>query len=154
VLQEPYLNYYMQSHLKLKERWPELWNFVAAAAAHEQQKEKLEQSFTAELAFIAITRNDLDRARFFVNMYYQSFLSDWVKLHSFDFTGRHAKLQPLQKVIMCCVNIAVDASCAQVAELEEFLNFVADERNFSSLDAVQQLLSVWRNRYHSECTLL
>ncbi len=25
---EPYLSYYLQSHSKLKQRWPDLWQFI------------------------------------------------------------------------------------------------------------------------------
>lgn len=40
---DPYLNYFMESHIKLKERWPELWDFIDSANA--EQKEFLESKF-------------------------------------------------------------------------------------------------------------
>lgn len=50
------------------------------------------------MSFVAITKNDFDRARFYIHKFYENFLFDWSKLHPFDFTGKHIKLQNLQKV--------------------------------------------------------
>lgn len=69
---------------------------------------KLESEFLPELALVSITRDDLDRARYYVNQYYSNFLSKWTSLHPLAYAGRHLKLQSVQRAV----------------ELEEFLNFV------------------------------
>ena len=39
--QEPYLQYYITSNLKIKEKWPDLWNFIdGAMATHKDFLEK------------------------------------------------------------------------------------------------------------------
>lgn len=42
---EPYLGYYVRSSMKIKDKWPELWQFIDKC--DEQQKAILEQQFSA-----------------------------------------------------------------------------------------------------------
>ncbi len=70
-------------------------------------REKLED-YLPELVFIAITHDDLDRARYHINQYYGKFLAKWASLHPLALSGRHLKLQSLQRIV----------------EMEEFLDFV------------------------------
>jgi hypothetical protein len=37
----------------------------------------------------------------------------------------------------------------QVIELEEFLDFMGEEKNFKDTNAMKELVSLWRNRYPS-----
>ncbi len=126
---DPYLRHFITSHLKLKERWPALHAFVDQQdAAH---RDILEAQFAPDMAFLSITRDDLDRARFYVLKAFQQFLAKWTSLHPLANSARHQALQPLQRVV----------------EMEEFLTFVADGRNFESIDPVRALTSSFRGRW-------
>jgi hypothetical protein len=121
----------------LKDRWADLWEFLETSTT--EHKDLLEKRFAAELAFVSIIRNDLGKSRFYVNKFYEYFLADWSKLHGYDNAGKHMKLQSLQRVV----------------ELEEFLTFVANEKNFNSLQPLELLLSNWHPRYtwtHTQIT--
>lgn len=135
---DPYLPYFIHSHIKLKERWPDLWQFVDAVYGNSTNiawRQRLEQDFLAELALVAITRDDFDRARYYSNQFYGQFLTKWASLHPLSLAGRHSQLQRLQKIV----------------ELEEFLEFVRDDEqvNFASSDKLESLLSKWHVRWPS-----
>lgn len=100
-----------------------------------EYRAKLESEFLPELALVSITRDDLDRARYYVNTYYSTFLAKWASLHPLAYAGRHLKLQSVQRVV----------------ELEEFLDFVRDDQdlNFATSHRVEQLLTAWRERWPS-----
>jgi DNA-dependent protein kinase catalytic subunit len=128
---DPYLRHFIVSHLKQKERWPELLSFFDQQEG--QHREMLEHQFSPELAFMSIARDDLDRARFYVIRSFQQFLAKWTSLHPLANAARHQALQPLQKVV----------------EMEEFLSFVADGRNFETMTPVNTLLGNMRSRWPS-----
>jgi hypothetical protein len=50
------------------------------------------------MAFVAVTRNDYDRGRYYVNTFCSNFIRDWARLQALDFAGKHLKLQSLQNV--------------------------------------------------------
>lgn len=125
--QDPYLKYYIISHLKLKQLWPDLWKLV------DNRSNDLESKFSSALALIAITRNDFGRAQFFITKFYEQFLHDWGKLQVFDTIGKHSKLQSLQ----------------HVEEMREFLEFISKESNLSSIDHVENLIEPWKHRWPS-----
>lgn len=131
--------------------------------------------FIAELALIAITKGDFDRARYHVNRFYQQFTADWASLHPLATAGRHLKLQSLQKVrhlllpsvmlgyifissitgaiirsslplLWSSVRCGTDC-VGQVTELEEFLDFLGEEKNFLNTKHLDSLISSWRKRY-------
>lgn len=124
---DPLLSYFMKSHIKLKQLWPDLWKVV------DSHLNELESNFSDELALITLTRNDFSKARFFITKFYEQFISDWGKLQVFDKIGKHAKLQSLQ----------------QVEEMKEFLDFTSKESNFTSIDSVDKLIEPWRHRWPS-----
>eukprot|EP01087_Luapelamoeba_hula_P000112 TRINITY_DN10064_c0_g1_i1.p1 TRINITY_DN10064_c0_g1~~TRINITY_DN10064_c0_g1_i1.p1 ORF type:complete len:1634 (-),score=246.38 TRINITY_DN10064_c0_g1_i1:51-4931(-) len=135
---DPYLSYLLHSHSKLKQRWPDLWLFidsVYAPTAPPAGRLKLELEYLSELAFIAITRGDFDRARYYINKYYGLFINKWAGLHPLALSGRHLQLQQLQRVV----------------EQEEFLEFVrdSDDSNFVSPHRARVLMSTWRSRWPS-----
>lgn len=135
---DPYLSYFIVSHSKVKQRWPDLWQFVDTATNAPPAsgwRSKLESEFLPELALVSVTRDDLDRARYYINQYFAHFLSKWASLHPLAHAGRHLKLQSVQRVV----------------ELEEFLDFVRDdeELNFATPARVEKLLTTWRARWPS-----
>lgn len=98
---DPFLGYYIHSHMKMKQFWPSLWKWIDHLTPG--QKNLVERRFSLELSFVALSRDDFDRGLFYTKKSYENFLADWSSLHSFDFSGRHNKLQSLQMVSNDCL---------------------------------------------------
>jgi hypothetical protein len=98
-------------------------------------RQKLEDDCLSDLAFVAVTRDDLDRARYHVNQFYTRFVTKWATLHPLALAGRHIKLQSIQRMV----------------ELEEFLDFVRDDEqtNFANASKLEELLGAWEGRWPS-----
>lgn len=130
---EPFIRYFVQSHLKLREKWTELMNFVTRALQNDERRAYLERFYTSQLAYLYITQDDTARARYYIQRSYELFLQNWTTLPELQTAGRHLLLQELQRL----------------CELEEFVDVVDDEHNFSSPRPLQRLLAEWRRRYPS-----
>jgi hypothetical protein len=109
---DPYLRYFLVSHEKQKAKWPDLWGFLDTSMNEQQKRDYLESGFISDLAFIAVSRNEFDRARFYVNKFYQQFVKKWSSLHPLAVSARYSQLQPVQ----------------QMVEIEEFLEFMSEDR--------------------------
>lgn len=125
-----YLDHFVRSHVRLRERWPFLWDFVSRAATMPAAGELLEGRFSPQIAFLCAGRDDLDRARHYVLRSYRAFVQRWSRLHPLAFEARRASLQSLQVA----------------SEEEEFVEFCAFERNVRDTKSLERLLRAWRGR--------
>eukprot|EP00727_Mastigamoeba_balamuthi_P006748 m51a1_g2694 DNA-dependent protein kinase catalytic subunit (2648) ;mRNA; r:766654-782327 len=130
-VQSGYLDYFVHSHMKLKDRWDVLYSFVDTL--EPEGRAILERLFPSELAFIALTRDDLGRARSFIQKAYNEFVQQWARIHPLAMEPRLQCLKPLQRAV----------------EMEEFLDFTADDKNVLGTSKLQSLLDVWRQRLPS-----
>ena len=129
---EPYLGYFLRSHIKTRAKWPALYEFLDNTK-DPQHREYLEAHFLGDLTLLAICRDDLDRARYYITRYYHQFLRRWANLHPLATVGKHNTLQGLQRMV----------------EMEEVLQLFRHEHSISSLVPLQRLLSRWSHRYPS-----
>lgn len=132
-LQEHYLPHMITSKLKLQCQWGEdqsLCSFVTRAMQNNDWAALLQGRHSDSLALLYVLQDDYDRAMHFAGTYEQSFLVDWAGLDSMMSASRSAKLQSLQKM----------------AEMQEFLEFITKEENFSSDRAAETLLEKWSSR--------
>ncbi|XP_068717854.1 DNA-dependent protein kinase catalytic subunit-like isoform X1 [Montipora capricornis] len=132
-LQEHYLPHMITSKLKLQCQWGEdqsLCSFVTRAMQNNDWAALLQGRHSDSLALLYVLQDDYDRAKHFAGTYEQSFLVDWAGLDSMMSASRSAKLQSLQKM----------------AEMQEFLEFITKEENFSSDRAAETLLEKWSSR--------
>lgn len=128
---DPFLRYFMLSHVKLRDRYPTLFRLMDSALP--PQRDVLQALFSPELAVAELARDDLDLLRHYLLRSYTAFLTKWTSLHPLAAAGRHATLQPLQKLV----------------ELEDFLAFVQDPARMPSNEAAAGLLAAWERRWPS-----
>lgn len=131
--QEHYLPYLITSKLKLQYQGKgdtTLNSFVARAMQHNDRRILLENRHGDSLALLYVLQDDYDRASYYADYNDKTFLVDWAGLDSMMYASRSAKLQSLQKM----------------AEMQEFLDFIKEEENFSSLSPVMRLLDKWSSR--------
>ncbi|KAL9956083.1 hypothetical protein ACROYT_G037506 [Oculina patagonica] len=131
--QEHYLPYLITSKLKLqcqRSGDTSLNTFVTRAMQNNERAAFLQSRYSDSLALMYILQDDYDRACYYAGNYEQSFLADWAGLDSMLSASRSAKLHSLQKM----------------TEMQEFLEFIAEEENFSSVLPVVSLLDKWCSR--------
>lgn len=128
---DPYLKYYVESNLHLKEKWPELWSFVSSAT--EENKKILEQEFAPELSLLYLTKQDFGRADYYIKKSLSQFLYSWSTLPVISRSAKHNKLQNLQRTY----------------ELQEYTEFITKDSNFNSDKHVRKFLKDWRHRLPS-----
>ena len=129
----PFLNYFIQSHVKNRNLLDNLLAFVEKGMANDEHRSVLENEFLPELSLLQICCNDLDRSRSYVNRYYQYFLQQWSSIHPLAFVARRLLLKDLQPVV----------------EMDEFLNFCSKRDNFDSRAPLDRFLRKWDIRYPS-----
>jgi len=131
---ETLFHYYLQYHLKVKENWPSLYQFISSLDL--QQYQFLESKFPGELAFLEITRSDHNKAQYYIQKFYQTFKEQWASSHPLAIASRHKILQPIQKIV----------------EIEEFLSlslFSINSDTTINTNQLNSLLKQWKHRYPS-----
>jgi hypothetical protein len=99
----------------------------------EQEREQIEESFTGELAYMALTRKDSDRSLHYSQQFYEVFLKTWSSMSPFALAARKAALAKLQRV----------------AELEEFVLFTR-EKPQDLTRTFHRLTSAWEKRFPAQ----
>ncbi|XP_022778667.1 DNA-dependent protein kinase catalytic subunit-like isoform X5 [Stylophora pistillata] len=131
--QEHYLPHLITSKLKLQCQGSgdmTLNEFVAKAMKTSERAALLRSRYSDSLALMYVLQDNCDSASYYAALSEQSFLSDWAGLDSNLRSSRSIKLQSLQKI----------------TEMQEFLEFIAEEGNFSSPMPVLSLLNKWYSR--------
>jgi len=95
------------------ENWPTMNEYVSSWRGSEKIKQFVDSRFSWELAVLAITQKDFDRARYFVEMQKNNFLKKWEKFDLFSEAAKHDQLQNLQKLV----------------EFQEFLSYIDNTRH-------------------------
>jgi DNA-dependent protein kinase catalytic subunit len=90
---------------------PDLLRFMDNALRHQQHKALLEGYHCETLSLLFIVQDDLDRARYYVNQCFNSFMQEWAAISRLVTSGRSARLQSIQTI----------------TEMKEFLDFMSDE---------------------------
>lgn len=108
-------------------------HLFALSPLPEQEREQIEESFTGELAYMALTRKDSDRSLHYSQEFYEVFLKTWASMSPFALAARKAALAKLQRV----------------AELEEFVLFTR-EKPQDLTRAFHRLTSAWEKRFPSQ----
>ncbi|KAF2075899.1 hypothetical protein CYY_002790 [Polysphondylium violaceum] len=131
---ETLFHYFLQYHLKVKENWPSLYQFISSL--NLEQYQFLETKFPGELAFLEITRSDHNKAQYYIQKFYQTFKEQWASSHPLAIASRHKILQPIQKIV----------------EIEEFLSLSLFSINSDvtiNTNQLNSLLKQWKHRYPS-----
>lgn len=97
------------------------------------QKDDLASSFPEDLAYISTFRDEPGLARFYIMQTYEKFLSSWSTLPELASNARHQQLQVLQATY----------------ELEEFHDFLEDNKSFKGTMKTRYLINEWKDRYPS-----
>nr|XP_006812077.1 PREDICTED: DNA-dependent protein kinase catalytic subunit-like [Saccoglossus kowalevskii] len=133
--QEHYLPYVIKSKLKLLMEDDDtddqsLLTFIDKSMQHKERKALIENRYSEALAMLYLLQDDYDRARYYTANCIQSFLQDWSGTDTLMGTIRSSKLQCVQKL----------------SEMQEFLTFITNERNFDEHKPVSDLISKWTKR--------
>ena len=104
--------------------------FIATSFTDELRRSILETHFSEQLALYYLVKNNVDRAKHYVNRSVQRFAQVWSGLPDFQPFSKASKLQTLQTLV----------------EMDEFINFVSDRENFLNTDNLDRLLNRWHNR--------
>ncbi|XP_028413162.1 DNA-dependent protein kinase catalytic subunit-like [Dendronephthya gigantea] len=130
---EHYLPFLLCSKTKkfcIGDRDEVFFNFIFDSLKNEERKVYLENKYSDILALLFILDEDYDRARYYTSICLQAFLEDWSGLDSIMTSSRSAHLQSLQAL----------------TEMQEFLDFISHEDNFSTISSVKSLLKRWSSR--------
>lgn len=115
---EVYLNHYLTSCSKLKNKQKELFGFISRAMENATQRECLENKFPSQLALVYAKHNDITRARYYLQIGRHCFLNEWVQLSPLAKGPRQHLLFSLQ----------------QLTEIEEFLLAHPDASQLAASD--------------------
>lgn len=107
--------------------------FLEKSFLNETHKSILYTHYSDHLSLYYLTKNNIDKAKYFMDMSFDSFISDWSGLPDFQPNSRSAKLQNLQKLV----------------EINEYIEFVSDKSNFREISLLDKLLKRWSNRLPS-----
>ncbi|EDV28309.1 uncharacterized protein TRIADDRAFT_20924, partial [Trichoplax adhaerens] len=108
--------------------------YLNKSLANDEHLSVLENRHCDCLALIHVLLEKYDRARYYLDFSIQKFLQDWSALDSTLSYSRASKLQSLQTL----------------TEMQEFLQFMDDGRNFESVTPVLSLISKWSTRFPNE----
>ncbi len=90
------LSLFVRSSVMVPEGVELLQRFVTLSFANPSRRMLLEAQFPAQLALLAVRRNDLDGARHLVRTGMDEFLRSWISLPALTAEARTAVMQPLQ----------------------------------------------------------
>lgn len=132
--QDLYLSPFIKSKLKLLQqgdpRQQTLLSFIDNAMAIPERRDVLERQFSKDLSMMFLLQENYSRALHYMQDALTTFLEDWQSTDVLMYPNRVCMLQNLQTLI----------------ENQEFLKFISDEKNFTSLDNVKHLLDHWGQR--------
>ncbi|KAG0227795.1 hypothetical protein BGW42_002714 [Actinomortierella wolfii] len=149
--QEPYLRYFLGSHLKLIDGrvdddgmflpWTRddpnpAFAFIDEGMKVPARRRILESQFSIDLSVAAIQRRDLNQASHYVRQSYNHFLSKWANLPPLSVNPRLVELSRLQRVV----------------EMEEYLQTADALQKSDQLNPFYTLLDQWHNRYPDKST--
>lgn len=93
------MEYYLIACFNQLSKWnamtTELTGWMQTSAT---AKNYLESRFAYEIALVQITVNDLDRAKYYINIEEEEFMKRWSELTSSAATWKHHLAQRLQKI--------------------------------------------------------
>jgi DNA-dependent protein kinase catalytic subunit len=133
---ESYRQIFVQAAFRQRDQWQDLAQFVDDALSKPERGEWLLKNFGTQLAMMSMIRDDLDQAKSLISKSMKNVLESWRSLHPLARNGRLRLVQSLQ----------------QLKEIEEVVTFVRDEKNFSSMKALEGLLQRWEVRWPRETT--
>ncbi|KAG2383045.1 hypothetical protein C9374_005012 [Naegleria lovaniensis] len=126
------LSLFLDSNLKLKERWSALQHFIEVAMSSNTKRDILESKFCDRLSFLSLFIQQYEKAKSYIVDSYAEFLQSWSSLSPLAKTGRHIYLQKLQPLV----------------EIEEFIDLWQSQMNMKPKKLIQ-LLQTWKSRYPS-----
>lgn len=127
--QDSYLSLFIRAAIKMPTHHSKLNEFLHVLSEDSWKKTLILNHFSTQVATLAVSNDQLDRARFYIHECYKSFLKHWAEFHPLATSARRAQIINLQKS----------------TELNEFVDQMAtyqlgDWRRFHSLSNVVILL--------------
>ncbi|KAI6646753.1 DNA-dependent protein kinase catalytic subunit [Oopsacas minuta] len=104
--------------------------FIKNSFQNDLHRSILETHYSEQLALYYLVKNNVDRAKHYVQYTVQNFAQVWSSLPDFQPYSKAGKLQTLQRLV----------------EMNEFINFVSDRENYLNTDNLDRLLRRWHNR--------
>ena len=104
--------------------------FIEASFRDDLRRTILETHYSEQLALYYLAKNNIDRAKHYVQHTVQNFAQVWSGLPDLQPYNRASKLQTLQRLV----------------EMNEFINFVSDKENLLNTDSLDRLLRRWHDR--------
>ena len=104
--------------------------FIHSSFQNDLYKTILETHYSEQLALYYLVKNNIDRAKHYVQHTVQNFAHVWSGLPDFQPYSKASKLQNLQVLV----------------EMSEFINFISDRENYLKTDNLDRLLKRWHNR--------
>lgn len=123
----------IRAELRVDQYWGPLAHQVEAWQRDEASKVYLDKNFNYELAMIALTCKDFDRARFFIDRETVELLTKWKNLTKLTQIAQHILVQKIQKIY----------------EMKEFLSTIKSEgvlQRQELLPLVTTSISHWTQR--------
>ena len=109
---------------------PAFDRFIESSFQVDIRRTILETHYSEQLALYYLVKNNIDRAKHYVQQSVQNFAQVWSGLPDLQPFSRASKLQTLQRLI----------------EMNEFINFVSDRDNLLNTDSLDRLLRRWHDR--------
>ncbi|KAL9649605.1 hypothetical protein ABK040_003282 [Willaertia magna] len=127
-----FLRLYIDSNLKINEKWLALQQFIENSMQNPQRREILENKFSDRLSYLSLFMNNYEKSKSYVADSYADFLLTWTALSPLAKTGRHNYLQKLQPL----------------TEIEEFVNYL-QSKSEQKPHKLLHLLKAWKSRFPS-----
>jgi hypothetical protein len=110
--QDGYLSLFIRAAIKMPTHHAMLSEFLQPISEDNDKKKLILTDYSTQVVTLAVSNDQLDRARFYVHECYKCFIKQWAKFHPLATSARHILITNLQKI----------------TELNEFLDHVESNK--------------------------
>ena len=95
---DSYLSLFIRAAVKMPTHHAKLCEFLLPIPEDNSKKVLILNDFCTQVATLAVSNDQFDRARFYIHECYKSFIKHWAGFHPLATSARHILIANLQKI--------------------------------------------------------